>query len=291
MKIVDTHLHLWDLNKLKLSWINEEYTALNKTFTQVDYLKALKSINVQVNQAIYIEVDADDIFLAKENELLKVQIADTESIVTAGIIKADLLKEDFNHWLDNVLTEGVKGVRHSLHVPLAREGTCLKPVFIENMQELGDRGLVFEACVRASELEDIVELAKQAPKTTIVLNHVGNIDCNLLINKNLTDKEIKMLDCWKRNIQVLGKLENVVCKLSGQNPSTQEASDSLVQLILDNFSTNNIIFGGNYPVSELGIGLSCWIKMTNLSLSKKDSDIQESIWFKNAERVYSLPHF
>lgn len=55
-KIIDTHVHTWDLAQLRLPWLDtEEY--LNQTFTETDYQKAMVSDRFAITDAVYMEVD------------------------------------------------------------------------------------------------------------------------------------------------------------------------------------------------------------------------------------------
>ena len=44
--IVDTHQHLWNLDRFNLTWLGEAPPILNRSFRLGDYLKATKGLNV-----------------------------------------------------------------------------------------------------------------------------------------------------------------------------------------------------------------------------------------------------
>ena len=54
--IVDTHVHLWDLTKFRLAWL-EPGTPLHRNFLWEDYRQATQDLNLA--KAIYMEVDVD----------------------------------------------------------------------------------------------------------------------------------------------------------------------------------------------------------------------------------------
>ena len=41
MEIIDTHLHIWDLDKFSLPWLDDEGEILNRTYLLEDYKKSL----------------------------------------------------------------------------------------------------------------------------------------------------------------------------------------------------------------------------------------------------------
>src|SRR5258707_1337676 len=55
-RIVDTHQHLWDLNRFNLPWVKKE-SPLARNFVMQDYLTATNGLNVV--KAVYMEVDVD----------------------------------------------------------------------------------------------------------------------------------------------------------------------------------------------------------------------------------------
>lgn len=44
MEIIDTHLHIWDLDKFSLPWLDDEGEILNRTYLLEDYKKSLEKI-------------------------------------------------------------------------------------------------------------------------------------------------------------------------------------------------------------------------------------------------------
>ena len=52
--IIDTHVHLWNLSRFRLSWL-EKGSALHRDFSLDDYRRAGEGLNIV--KAIYMEVD------------------------------------------------------------------------------------------------------------------------------------------------------------------------------------------------------------------------------------------
>src|SRR5262245_46278077 len=55
-RIVDTHVHLWDLNRFRLPWI-EKNSPLARSYVIKDYQSAIDGLNVV--KGVYMEVDVD----------------------------------------------------------------------------------------------------------------------------------------------------------------------------------------------------------------------------------------
>ena len=288
MKIVDTHLHLWDLNKINLPWLNDGYMKIQNDFFIEDYLKEVDNSFIEVEKAVYIEIDVENDHIDKENKILVENLNDNNSIIKAGIIKADLLNDNFKDYLEEYSHERIKGVRHPLHVPSAEKGICLNSTFVDNISLLGKKEMIFEACMRTEELDDLVTLAKMNKDTVIVLDHVGNIDSNLISKKHLNDRQKNYIYNWEKNMNLLGELPNVICKISGLNSKNEEVLDKTVKIILNSFDESKMVFGGNYPVCNLNGSFSTWTESLFKSLSKIENSIVNKVFFKNAIRIYDL---
>ena len=62
MEIIDTHLHIWDLDKFSLPWLDDEGEILNRTYLLEDYKKSLSYLeNINFKKLGYF----NKIFLLK----------------------------------------------------------------------------------------------------------------------------------------------------------------------------------------------------------------------------------
>ena len=56
LPIVDTHQHLWDLNRFRLPWIQKD-SPLARSYVMKDYLTATRGLNIV--KSVYMEVDVE----------------------------------------------------------------------------------------------------------------------------------------------------------------------------------------------------------------------------------------
>ncbi|WP_251860023.1 amidohydrolase family protein [Clostridium sp. Marseille-Q2269] len=292
MKIIDTHIHIWDLDKFFLPWLNGTENVLNRSYTINNYEEDIeKDSKYNIEKAIYIEVDADYSQKHMENIFIIEQYENLKSIIAGGVISGNMEDEKFNLYIDKYKHPAIKGVRHVLHVDSSPKGMCLKPSFIRNVQELGRRGLVFEACVRNPELDDLYKMALQCPETTIILDHMGNVDVDIIAKKNFTKEEEIYKKAWIENIIKLASLENVVCKISGLNPVGQwdiYTLKSAIDFVLDTFNDERVIFGSNYPVCNISTKLIPWIEALDQITMDRGEIFRNKFFYKNAQRIYKL---
>ncbi|WP_319411627.1 amidohydrolase family protein [uncultured Cohaesibacter sp.] len=290
--IVDTHLHIWDLEKFSLPWL-DGVPALAHTVTEADYLAECgEGPGWKLDAAIYVEVDvAADQKLA-EVAYVSARCALRESPILAAIASLDLGDRESAAMLAEMAANpAIRGIRHVLHVPESPKGACLAPAFVANVQRMGELGLLFEACLRCEELDDLVELAKLCPDTTIILDHMGIVDAPVIAKADPDQKERLYRDRWLANIAALGHLPNVACKISGIDAPRQGAMASLrpaLEACFSAFGEDRILFATNYPVSQLGLGAREWIAILLGIVTGKSETFRNKLFCENALKYYRI---
>lgn len=292
LRIIDTHLHLWDLTQFSLPWL-DQVPQLNRAYAWPDYLGAQPGENRwSIKHAIYIEVDAAPRQRRQEERYIAQLCRDGTNAIAGGIVALDLtIAGSVRLWIGTGPAPEVKGVRHVLHVAHSPRGACLQRAFIDNVRSLGDRGLLFEACLRCEELADLVQLARLCPQTQFVLNHMGNVDADIIASSRPTLGQRHYQTQWFKDMEQLAAANNVCCKISGVNIARPENKENIAP-VLDHsfgaFGEDKIIFGSNYPVCNLNIGLAPWID-TLINYTKSQSpSLVNNLFFNNAKRIYQL---
>ncbi|AHF78757.1 Putative amidohydrolase 2 [Sodalis praecaptivus] len=286
LHITDTHLHLWDLSRFRLPWL-EAVPALQHDVAWQDYPTGDRNGRWRIDRALYVEVDVAPDQRQQEADYLRELCEDSANSVCGGIISMDLQQPDaVARWREaGLFHRWVKGVRHVLHVPGQPPGSCLTPVFISNVIALGDAGLCFEACVRNEELGDVTGIARQTPRTDMVLNHMGNVDAERLRHDANYSRR------WRRNLQSLAACDNVFCKVSGVI-TPPKADINLVRpavdIALNTFSRDKVVFASNFPVCDLGTGMTPWIDVMIDITHEFGVDYQARLFSANAARLYRL---
>jgi L-fuconolactonase len=216
------------------------------------------------------------------------------------VVSADPGKPGFTEFLGaNSGNPFIKGVRQVLHNPEQASRYCLTPEFVQGIRALGKRDLLFDICIRPAELHDAVELCRQVPETTFVLDHCGNADPYVVNGHRKIDSSssdttyVHSKESWQKGIFKLGELENVYCKISGivARAETDWNAQTLaptVNTCLEAFGEDRVVFGGDWPVCTLGASLSQWIAALKEIVSTRPTVVQEKMFSINAERLYQL---
>ena len=297
LDIIDTHQHLWNLDRLNLPWV-EGVPELNRSFEMSDYLKAAESSGV--SRTVYMEVDAHPDDKQKEIDDMTLHCQADSYEMLGMVVSADPGKTGFYKFLDvNSGNPFIKGVRQVLHNPEQPPRYCLNPEFVQGIRELGKRKLLFDLCVRPAELHDAVELCSQVPETNFVLDHCGNADPYIVNGqREITSSSsettyVHSKENWQKGIYELGKLENVYCKISGivaraETDWNAETLAPTVNASLEAFGEDRVLFGGDWPVCTLGTSLAQWVAALKEIVAKQPAVMQEKLFSLNAEQLYQL---
>ena len=174
LPIIDTHQHLWDLERQHVPWLDNAPGVLKRSYVSRDYLEATRGCHIV--KAIYMEVDVPPSDHTAEVDLITRLCRSGESPTVAAVIGGRPGEAGF---ADYIRTQAknpyVRGVRQVLHGATPR-GYCLQDTFVQSMRLLGELGLLYDLCLRPEELPDAVTLVRQCPDTRFVVDHCGNAD-------------------------------------------------------------------------------------------------------------------
>jgi len=287
--IVDTHQHLWSLDRFKLSWITPDDKLLHRNYETKDYLAATRGLNVRT---IYMEVDVDPRqHLVEAEHVVGLCKSDAHPTI-AAVVGGRPADDGFAAYVRKLKKHPqVVGVRQVLHAQPKR-GLCLSEPFVRGVRLLGENGLRFDLCMKPEELADGAALARKCPDTTFIVDHCGNADPKLFAKK-VDAQSAAAADAWRREMDSLAKLDNVACKISGivaRAPKGWKPDDlaPVVNHCLDAFGPERVVFGGDWPVCLMGAPLRDWIDALGQIVANRPADQQKKLWSGNAEEWYGV---
>jgi L-fuconolactonase len=284
--IVDAHVHLWDLGKLRLPWLNlPKGRTLARSYLLNDYEAATRGANVV--KAVYLEVNCDPTQHAAEAEYVINLCRQPGSRIRGAVIGGSVNSEKFADYIKEYAQNPyVKGVRMVLHDPDRAKGMCLARQFVENIQLLGQLGLCFELCMRPAEMIDAVRLIEKCPQTRFVIDHCGNWDIQSTDGKARRE--------WERSMRAAGEHSNVVCKISGilatAKPAQWKPADlePTVNFCLDTFGERRVLFGGDWPVCTLTGSWRGWLDALETIVAGRSPEFRRRLFHDNAVQFYKL---
>jgi predicted TIM-barrel fold metal-dependent hydrolase len=149
---------------------------------------------------------------------------------------------------------------------------------------------VFDLCVLQRQLPIALELVQACPKTTFVLDHCGVPE----IAQNDAPTGAGFI-AWQKAIRNLAKEPNVIGKISGITayaPAPLRNTQGLkpyTDTMIEAFGPARLVWGGDWPVVNLGDGLSKWVSTTRELLSGLEESDRAQIFTNNAKQIYRIP--
>lgn len=282
MPVIDTHQHLWDIEKFTLPWLPKD-GPLAKSYGFAEYRKATEGLNVV--KTVYMEVDVAENQQLAEAELISGYCGDPGTAMAGAVVSGRPASPGFADYVGKVeKLKGIRGIRQVLHVPSTPSGFCLEKPFVEGIRLLGKKGLSYDLCVKHTELPNVAKLVQACPDTSFILDHCGNPD--------LKDPS---QDPWKKNLELVAKLPNVVVKVSGFLASApgfgqwkMEQAAPIINHTLDTFGPDRVMFAGDWPVVLLAATYAQWLGTVRQVVSERPADQQKKLFHDNAIRVYRL---
>lgn len=279
MQIIDTHQHLWDLDKLPYSWTANQ-PKLNRSFRMEDYLAATQGI--EIVKSVHVEADIDEAFIADETryilELSERGDNPLSGVVANGRPEYDNFRDSIRQFADHPNLKGIRRLLQSEPDELSTTTT-----FTENIRSLEEFGLSFDICVRDHQLPVAIRLVKECPNVSFILDHCGNPDIK---NRNY--------DLWRERIAEIADLPNVVIKVSGivVNTDTEnwtvEDLRPAVEHVIASFGWDRVMFGSDWPVCTLAASYRQWFDALNFLVKDASEANKRKLFKENAGRVYRL---
>ena len=292
LPIIDTHQHLWDLDKFQLPWHEGAPDVLKKTYVTSDYLTATKGLNVV--KTVYMEVNVLEKLQNLEADHVVALCKSDEHPTVAAVISGRPNSKKFKKYMQRFANSPyIRGIREVLHDPDKPQGLCLQPQFVRSMQLLGEMNMSFDLCMRPMELDDGWKLAKQCPDTHFIVDHCGNADPKAFLKNAPPEEPWHTVDVWKRGVDRLAGLDNVTMKISGivarapQGWSSEHLAP-IIDFCLQQFGPDRVVFGGDWPVCLLGASYAQWVAALKEVISSRPVADQRKLLYDNAQRLYRL---
>lgn len=277
--MIDSHFHLWDINKDYYTWLTPSLKPLYKSFTFSDYKKENK--NIQIDSCIVVQAAADieESFVllkkAQENEKIQGVIAWMDFLSPRALKDLNKLKE----------SKYLKGLRPMLQ-DIEDINFINNTNFHEIFQTMQKENLIFEALIKEEHIENIINLSKKYPKLQIIINHCAKPE----ISKKIENTNFLK---WSELIKEASLQNNISCKFSGLvTECTSKANSDMIQPywehILKCFTSKRIIWGSDWPVVNLNSSYKEWLSISYELLLNLKEEEKNNILHNNAKKIYKI---
>jgi predicted TIM-barrel fold metal-dependent hydrolase len=296
LPIVDAHQHFWDLERNYLPWLCDrpmipfrygDYSALRRSYLPADYFR--DSARHQVVKTVYVETEWDPRDPVAETRWLQEIIAET-GFPHAIVAGARLDAPDLEYVLaGHAAFPQVRGIRHKpraaaspAEVQIGAPGSMDDPAWRRGYALLEAYGLSFDLQTPWWHFPEAAALARDFPKTQIVLNHTGLP----------ADRSREGLAGWRKSMGTLAAAPNVALKISGLGqpgrPWTVEANGPIVREAIAIFGIERCMFASNFPVDGLCADFDTIFAGFKAIVGGLTQIEQRKLFHDNAARVYRL---
>jgi L-fuconolactonase len=251
--IIDTHLHLWDPNHFRMSWLDGN-PLLNKPYGLAEYREHTAGIDIEA--MVYLQVEVETPYALLEAHWVADRAVEDPRI--KGIVPWAPLEygERARAFLDALVAVGplVKGIRRIIQFEPDLD-FCLRPDFVRGVQILPEYGLSFDLCIDHRHMANSIELVRRCPNTMFILDHIGKPDI-----------KARRLDPWRAEIKTLAGFPNVWCKMSGlvteadHQHWTRDDLRPYIDHVLSCFGFERTAFGGDWPVAFQAARYEQWLE-------------------------------
>ena len=273
---IDAHHHFWKYDPIRYSWMNERMEVLKKDYQPADLQVEIEKTGIDG----VVSVQADQSMLETDELLEHAARHDFIKGVVGWFPLSDSSVEEVlseyaqNPWL--------KGVRHVVQDE-PDDRFILGDAFNEGIRKLEQFDLVYDILIYERQLAPSIEFVDLHPNLSFVLDHVAK--------PRIGDG---LMDPWKEQMFELARRENVTCKLSGMATEanwTEWTLDGLrpyMEVALDAFGPNRLMFGSDWPVARLAVDYEPWVSLCREFISTLSPHEREAIEGGNAIRAYRL---
>ena len=278
--IIDTHVHIYDPAYLTYHWM-KNVPRLNKPHLMTDFTRL--TAGVEVDKIVFVEVDVAVGQHLDEARWVALQ-AQTDNrlrgmVASMPLEKGLAVERDLAAYAEMAIARGARRLIESHPEP----GWCLRETFVEAVKVLPKYDLTFDLCLFHPQLGEVIQLVRLCPEVKFIVDHIAKPGIKL----GLTEP-------WQGQMRILAKLPNVWCKISGVVTEADHLAWTAEQVIpyiahaIDCFGFDRVLFGGDWPVSELATTYQGWVDLVDRVIAGSSEAEIRKLYRDNAIEFYRL---
>lgn len=277
--LIDTHVHLWHLDRPEgIYWIPKDSRALYQSFMPEDHEAIAKKNGVNgvvvVQAGQHLPDNQWNLDVTAHNKTLYRGVVGNLS----QVIGTDRFQPLFDKLCQDDRYLGYRISGRTKKTPTEE--------FYRDLNETARRGKTVDMLIGNYTLEDAADIANRIPNLKIILNHFGGVS----LDGNPLDP------AWVKKFLAVAKHPNVFCKVSALfgRVKSQPAPINLtfykpiLDLALECFGEDRIIFGSDWPVTRTTADYASVLKITRDYFEKKGPTVSLKLFASNAKKFYAL---
>jgi L-fuconolactonase len=269
---IDAHHHLWTLARGDYGWLTPDLEPIYSDFCLSDLAPHLSATHIEGTILVQAApTEAETMFLldiAENAEVIRGVVGWTDFDAVDGVARIDALAA-------RKLLVGLRPMVQDID----DDDWLLGPTLAPLLTAMARNGLVFDALVVPRHLPRLLRVISRHPDLEFVLDHCGK--------PRLSTGDIAT---WQRDIALLAKHPNIVCKLSGL--VTEAAPDwqigdlrQAVDHVRACFGPQRMVWGSDWPVVNLAGGYAKWFAAAEALLADLSEHEKADVFGGNAARI------
>jgi L-fuconolactonase len=282
MKVIDTHVHVWDLEKAEYPWLKDDPSILNRTWKIEEIAIERKQAGITAGVLVQASGNLEDTDLMLETAYKTDWIRGVvgwlplmDSKATRRLLEDRFLKEEY-----------FKGVRHQIHDEKDAKW-LLQAEVIESLKILASCGVPYDIVgIRPDHIETVLMVAEKIPDLRMVFDHLNW--------PPIATKE--RFGRWGELMEEASHHKNLYAKISGLGTAsgnfenrTVDDIKPFVEFVLNHFGADRCFCGGDWPVSMLANSyIQSWQITKDIMNSLLTEKERENVFFSVANEFYNL---
>jgi L-fuconolactonase len=275
-QVIDAHQHFWKFDPVRDSWITDEMAVIQRDFFPGDLQPLLTKNNI--DGCVAVQADQSEM----ENAFL-LGLANQHDFVKGVVGWVDFQADDITDKLEKYSAhKKMKGFRHVLQGEKQRD-FMLRPAFLNGIGKLYQFEYTYDILIYPDQLRFAADFVKRFPNQPFVVDH-------------LAKPYIKVgeMDEWKREIEILARYDNVLCKISGMVTEAdwknwkKEDFTPFMDVVVKAFGPNRIMYGSDWPVCTVAGSYDQVFGIVRDYFSSFSKAEQQMFFGGNAIKFYNL---
>lgn len=282
MKIIDTHVHVWDLEKAEYPWLKGDTSILNRTWRIDEIADERKKAGITAGVLVQASGNIGDTELMLETAYKTDWICGIvgwlplmNTTATQHLLEDRFLKESY-----------FKGVRHQVHDEKDPEW-LLQPAVLQSLDLLASYKIPYDVVgILPVHIKTVLLVAEKIPSLKMVFDHLNW--------PPLATKE--RFGTWGELMSIAAQHKNLYAKISGLGTATGNFQDRTadeikpyVNFVLQHFGVERCFCGGDWPVSMLANDyVQTWQITKEILTDLLNDEEKDKVFFSNANNFYNL---
>ncbi len=296
LRIVDPHVHLWDLSRARYGWLQDDPLPNNPAgdmtpIAHRDYLLDDYRVDTsgwRVDKIVHVECGMPIGAQLAETDWLQ-SLANDNGPPQGIVAGADLLDPDLDVLLEaHAARPNVRGVRqivcwHEDSLKTYQPRDLLRdPAWVRGFARLAHYGLSFDLQLYPSQMATASIIAARYPDVPMIVNHAGLP----------TDRDAAGMERWKTGLRLLAAHPQVSIKISGLGITDRAWTvDSLRPVVLECievFGTESAMFASDFPVERVHGSFDAFYSAFDAITSDFTEAERDRLFAANAESIYRI---